>query len=59
MSTLRIVREATMFIAVISGTAIGYAAGQSFGSTTQFVLSFIGMGVFGAFADFCMRGGKY
>lgn len=58
MSTLRIIREATLLGAVALGTAIGYAAGQSFGSTVQFVLSFLGMGVFGAFADFCMRGDK-
>lgn len=58
MSTLRIIREITMFVAVVSGTAIGYAAGQSFGSTAQFVCAFLGMGVFGAFADFCMRGGN-
>jgi len=58
MSTLRLIREVTLFVAVIAGSAIGYAAGQSFESTTQVVLAFTGMGLAGAFADFCMRGGK-
>lgn len=58
MSTRRLIREAGMFFIVFSGTALGYVAGQSFGSATQLVCAFLGMSISGAFADFCMRGGK-
>lgn len=58
MSTLRLIREVMMFVAVVGGTAIGYAASHGFNQTTQVVCSFAGMALFGAFADFCMRGGK-
>lgn len=59
MSTLRLIREVTILGAVGSGAALGYVAGQGFGSTATIVCAFLGMGALGAFADFCMRGGKY
>lgn len=59
MSTLRLIREVTMLVSVASGAILGYAAGQSFGSTATLFCSFLGMSVFGAFTDYCMRGGKY
>jgi hypothetical protein len=58
MSTLRLLREVAMFVAVVGGAALGYAAGQSFESGGQLVCAFVGMGAFGAFADICLRGGK-
>lgn len=58
MSTLRLLREATMFVAVVGGAALGYAAGQGFESGGQSACAFIGMGALGAFADMCLRGGK-
>lgn len=58
MSTLRVLREIIMFVAVTSGAAIGYAAGRGFESPTNVILPFVGMAVFWGFADFCIRGGK-
>lgn len=58
MSTLRVLREITMFIAMISGASIGYAAGRGFESPTNVILPFLGLALFTGFADFCMRGGK-
>lgn len=59
MSTPRLIRELTMLIAAAGGAVIGYAAGQRFESSTHVILAFVGMSVAGAFADFCLRGGKY
>lgn len=59
MSTLRLIREVTIIAATAGGAVLGYAAGQSFGSTATLVCALFGMSAFGAFADFCMRGGKY
>lgn len=62
MSTHRLVREIALFVAVAGGAVIGYCAGQYFDpaldSTARAVCSFVGFSIFGAFADFCIRGGK-
>jgi hypothetical protein len=58
MSTLRVLREITMFTAMTSGAAIGYAAGRGFESPVNVILPFFGMALFTGFVDFCMRGGK-
>jgi len=50
----RFFRDAAMFVATAGGAAVGYCAGV--GSDYQLIMSMVGMGLFGAFADICIRG---
>lgn len=58
MSPLRLAREAVMLLAIVSGAAIGFAASTHMSDEMNLTCAFAGMAAFGAFADFCIRGGK-
>jgi hypothetical protein len=58
MSPLRFFREGSIFLAAVVGTAIGYTATLQMEPTVNVVCAFLGMSIGGAFADFCLRGGK-
>lgn len=58
MSPLRFFRELTMLLATVGGAAIGYTATLHMEPTVHLVCTFLGMSLGGAFADFCIRGGK-
>lgn len=58
MSPIRLIREATMLLATVSGAVIGFVATLDREPAINMSCAFFGMAVFGAFADFCMRGGK-
>jgi hypothetical protein len=55
MSTRRMFREVVMFLAIVGGAVIGYCAGFNW-PEYQLAASMSGMGIFGAFADICIRG---
>ena len=50
----RFFRDTAMFVATAGGAAVGYCAGC--GSDYQLITAMAGMGLFGAFADICIRG---
>jgi hypothetical protein len=58
MSPRRFVREAVMLLAVVGGAAIGFAASTHMSDEMNMTCAFVGMASLGAFADFCIRGGK-
>lgn len=58
MSPLRFVREVVMLLAIVGGAAIGFAASVHMSDEMNLTCAFAGMATFGAFADFCIRGGK-
>lgn len=51
----RFFRDAAMFLATAGGATIGYCAGGSW-PEYQLAAAMTGMGLFGAFADICIRG---
>ena len=58
MSPIRLLREAIMFLAVVGGAGIGFAASSHMSPEMNMTCAFVGMAVFGGFTDFCIRGGK-
>lgn len=58
MSWLRFFREAMMLLATAGGAIIGFTATTHMDPAVNVVAAFVGMGLFGAFADICIRGGK-
>lgn len=58
MSTARFVRELSILLSTVLGALLGYSAGTHFAPPWHMICAFVGMGVGGAFADFCLRGGK-
>ena len=58
MSPLRFFREAVMLLAAAGGAAIGYAATVHMEPSVNIICAFLGMSVFSAFTDICIRGGK-
>jgi hypothetical protein len=58
MSPLRFFREMAIFLAAVGGTVIGYAATTQMEPAVNMTCAFVGMSLGGAFADFCLRGGK-
>lgn len=54
----RFIRELSIMAAAVLGAVIGYAAGARFSEEWHMVCAFVGMGLGGGFADFCLRGGK-
>jgi hypothetical protein len=47
-----------MLLFVVSGAAIGFVASTHMSDEMNMTCAFAGMALFGAFADFCIRGGK-
>ena len=58
MSPLRFFREIVMFLATVGGAAIGFTATAHMEPVVNMTCAFVGMALFGAFADICVRGGK-
>lgn len=58
MTPPRLVRELSVFSLTILGTVLGYCAGAHLTDPWHMICSFLGMGLGGACADFCLRGGK-
>lgn len=58
MSAARFIRELSILFATVLGAVIGYFAGLHLTTELHTICAFVGMGVGGAFADFCLRGGK-
>jgi len=58
VSRLRFFRELSLLLATVGGAALGYAAGAHLPSQQHVIVSFAGMALGGAFADWCLRGGK-
>jgi hypothetical protein len=51
----RSARELLVLICTVSGTAIGYCAGEQFGATAQIACAMFGMGLCGALSDMATR----
>jgi hypothetical protein len=58
MSPIRFFREAVMLLATVGGAAIGFAATTHLEPVVNMSCAFLGMALFGAFTDICIRGGK-
>lgn len=59
MSPRRFMLELAVFGCTCAGAVIGFCAGQQFEQpVVQLSLAFLGMGLCGAFAEFCIRGGN-
>ena len=58
MSPLRFFREAIMLLATVGGATIGFVATVHMEPVVNMTCAFLGMAVFGAFTDYCIRGGK-
>lgn len=58
MSPRRFLVELIIMGGVLGGAIIGFCAGGSYESPVQMSLAFLGMGLGGAFADICLRGGQ-
>lgn len=58
MSTTRFLREVIILLVTVGGTVIGFTATRHMEPTVNIVCAFLGMALFGAFADICIRGGK-
>ena len=58
MSSPRLFRELAIMLATFGGAVVGYAAGTGMEPAAHMSCAFVGMALFGAFADFCIRGGK-
>lgn len=58
MSPHRFIRELIVFSVAASGALIGFVATAQMEPTVNMTCSFLGMAALGAFADFCVRGGK-
>lgn len=58
MSPIRFFREAIMLLATAGGAWIGFAATTHMEPAVNMTCAFLGMAVFGAFTDICIRGGK-
>lgn len=52
-----ILREALLVMCIVGGTALGFAAGQSFhlGEAVTLTSAFAGWSLFGGFAELCLR----
>lgn len=58
MSPHRFIREMIILAFTATGALIGFIATVQMEPVVNSTCSFLGMAVFGAFADFCLRGGK-
>lgn len=54
MSPKRFLREMTMLGCTVFGTVLGYAAGNGLEPSAHMCLAFLGMGLGGAAAEFCL-----
>lgn len=52
----RILRECMVMGCSTAGAVLGYFAADGLEPTVQLALPFLGMALFGAFAEICMRG---
>jgi hypothetical protein len=52
----RILREFMVMGCSTAGAVLGYCAATEMEPTVQLALPFLGMALFGAFAEICMRG---
>jgi hypothetical protein len=53
---LRFFRQLAMFVGVVGGTLVGYAAGMSCPQDVQLLFSFAGMAAGGGFVHHCLHG---
>lgn len=59
MSTRRFLIEFCLLSFSVVGAIVGYCAGANFENPSiQLFLAFLGMGLGGAFVEFCIRGGS-
>lgn len=53
---LRFFRQLAMFVGVVGGTLVGYAAGVNYSHDVHVLCAFAGMAAGGGFVHYCLHG---